>query len=352
MTCESHTCTPPPLVPVSIGEYRTLDDIQLAHELALIARYGARMCRHLLREARLNIADTQTKGSHHDPVTVFDTAVEDTLNALFGLVIPGSLTLGEERGERFLTPTDAAHLPDIVRTTITATAHSFAVVGENSEEDVLDVRTIHPDVRSLGSRVRWIVDPIDGTSNFAAGMPYFNTSVAAELDGRVVAGAIHVPMTEETFWANARQGWFERGGVFSALDSTGPRDASEAVIATYFPSAKVLIDNPDHALTMMCEITSRFRAMRRPGASALDVAQLAAGRIGAFFATTVKPWDMAAAIHLARCSGAQIVANSFDNDAVRSSLPGGTALVAIAARGMATDALDMLVDIVHDATTM
>ena len=75
---------------------------------------------------------------------------------------------------------------------------------------------------SLAERVRWIVDPIDGTANFAAGMPYFNTSIAAELDGAVVAGAINAPIMDHLFLADLTHAWLRTDGEDIDIHAQGP----------------------------------------------------------------------------------------------------------------------------------
>ncbi|MDO5728714.1 MAG: inositol monophosphatase family protein [Actinomycetaceae bacterium] len=296
MSIEQFPVEAPRLQALSPEHNRSLDEPDLAHELALICRAVARVASEYLVDARTLVSSqtTSEKASHHDPVTKFDKQVEASVSDILAHLVPGSRKLGEEHGEEILVPLKTEpSLPEGI---------------------VLPNLQPHVDARSLGSRVRWIIDPIDGTSNFAAGLTDFNTSIAAELDGSVIAGAVHVPCANETFWANQTEGWLETRDGFFALDSNGPTAEKDAVLLTYFPTVSELRAYPDTALDVMRELSFAFRAIRRPGAAALDLAHLAAGRAGAFFATSLKPWDVAAAVHLVKVSGGTIDQKNLGTD--------------------------------------
>lgn len=318
MSIEQFPVDAPRLEPLSPEVKRSLDDCDLAHELALVCREVARSCSAYLVHARTVVSSESTseKESHHDPVTKFDREVEASISEILAHLVPGSRKLGEEHGEEILVPTKT----------------------EPSLPGGIEMPGIHPhiDTRSLGSRVRWIIDPIDGTSNFAAGLTDFNTSIAAELDGSVIAGAVHVPCANETFWANQTNGWLETTTGFFALDSNGPIAEKDAVLLTYFPTVSELRTYPDTALEVMRELSFAFRAIRRPGAAALDLAHLAAGRAGAFFATSLKPWDVAAAVHLVKVSGGTVHQKTMGKDVPVNLGPA----VAASAAGLGTPTLE------------
>lgn len=284
MPCESELGSAPRLDFLSEASTRVLSEVDLSHELALICRHAARAGGQYLRQARKRVGSTELKADHHDPVTEFDRALETSLAAILGDFVPGSAMLGEEHGVQVL-------------------AGGEAVVADGI---VLPSMRPHIDVRSLAGRVRWVVDPIDGTSNFAAGDEYFGTSVAAQLDGVTVAGAVHIPCHERTVWANADAGWLETPEGFFRLDSRGPREESQATIYTYFPTSKDVATFDTVAFSSFSRILQAFRAIRRPGACALDLALLACGHVGAVFATQIKPWDVVAGAHLVRVSGGQV----------------------------------------------
>jgi myo-inositol-1(or 4)-monophosphatase len=138
------------------------------------------------------------------------------------------------------------------------------------------------------SGVRWLLDPIDGTVNFVLGLPHYAVSVAAEVDGAVVAGAVANPVSGETF--RARRG----GGAWLGDQRlAGPRDIplARAVVATGFGydaglrSRQVAAAQP---------LLPRLGDIRRLGAASLDLCFLAAGRVDGYFEAALNPWDHAA----------------------------------------------------------
>ncbi|MDO5049717.1 MAG: inositol monophosphatase [Actinomycetaceae bacterium] len=309
-------------------QQRTLERADLCHELALMCRAACQSVADYLTVSRtaLDESTTQIKSNVHDPVTPYDQATERALSQILGSFIPGSRILGEEHGEEILPGGQAFDLPDEV---------------EAPEPD------FHVDARSLASRVRWIVDPIDGTSNFAAGLTYFATSIAAELDGEVVAAAMTAPAHGETYWANEDEGWLEVGGNFYKLASGGLQKEEEAVVLTYFPTTSQLETDPELAAEGYAQIAHAFRAVRRPGAAALDLAQVAAGRAGALFAATLKPWDVAAGVHLVLVSGGTIADRALGTD-----LPAGLRpAVAAAGAGLEIPTLMNILDSVEAQAT-
>jgi len=136
--------------------------------------------------------------------------------------------------------------------------------------------------------VRWVVDPIDGTVNFVLGIPQYAVSVAVEVDGTVVAGAVSNPVSRETF--HARLG----GGAFLGADRlTGPRSVSlqRAVIGTGFGYDAAVRAKQ---IAVVAPLLPEIGDLRRLGAASLDLCFLAAGRIDAYFEAALNPWDHAA----------------------------------------------------------
>ena len=170
-------------------------DAAIAHDLATLAGAAATAVAPYLRSVARTVTSFETKVDVHDPVTLHDRRVEGALHALLARMVPGSRVLGEETGEHVL-PLEPPKL------TGEFTEH-FLVPTSPEVQGAL--RRCAP----LRNRVRWIIDPIDGTANFAAGMSYFNTSVAAEVDGTVVAGAVSVPMSHELFVGDRDRCWVE-----------------------------------------------------------------------------------------------------------------------------------------------
>ncbi len=145
---------------------------------------------------------------------------------------------------------------------------------------------------------RWIVDPLDGTTNFLHGLPQFAISIALEENGTIIAGVIYAPITEEMFWA-------ERGGG-AHLDNRRLRvsartDLSQSIFATGIPYMG-RGDHPEFTrqLNAVMEVSA---GIRRFGAAALDLAYVAAGRFDGFWESGLHAWDIAAGILLVREAG-------------------------------------------------
>src|SRR5260370_1137470 len=145
----------------------------------------------------------------------------------------------------------------------------------------------------------WIVDPLDGTTNFLHGIPQFAISIALERDGVIVAGVIYNPANEELFLAERGKGAFLND---QRLRVAARRRMSEAVVACGMPH----IGRGDRALFCreMAAVQEEVAGLRRFGAAALDLAWVAAGRFDAFWERDLSPWDMAARILLSPQAGA------------------------------------------------
>ena len=141
---------------------------------------------------------------------------------------------------------------------------------------------------------RWVVDPLDGTTNFLHGIPHWAISIGLERrrdDGtaETMAGVVYSPTVDEMFWAEKGVGAFlndRRIRVSKRTELTG------TLLATGFPCRKG--DNFPRYLAMLADIMPRTAGLRRPGAAALDLAYVAAGRTDGFFESGLKPWDIAA----------------------------------------------------------
>ncbi len=136
---------------------------------------------------------------------------------------------------------------------------------------------------------RWVFDPLDGTTNYAHGLPIFCASLALEIDGQAVVGAIYDPTRRELFTAERGQGAF-LNGVRLRVSTT---DALiDALLVTGFPY-DVHQQTPD-LLRLFGAFLGRARAVRRLGSAALDLCYVAAGRFDGFWEQHLKPWDVAA----------------------------------------------------------
>ncbi len=149
--------------------------------------------------------------------------------------------------------------------------------------------------------MRWIIDPLDGTTNYAHGFPFFCVSIALEKDGVVVLGVIYDPTRDDLFFACRSDGAYLNG---KKLHVSSVSDLSRSLLATGFPyDIRV---SPDNNLNFFNAMAVKAQAIRRPGAAALDLAYLAAGRIDGFWELKLKPWDTAASCLMVEEAGGVI----------------------------------------------
>ena len=139
----------------------------------------------------------------------------------------------------------------------------------------------------------WVVDPLDGTTNFAHGFWAVGVSVALVRDGRPVAGAVCAPFLSQTWVAGRGEGaWAMRDGQEPVAIAVSDRDPARAVVGTGFPFRRKEL-MPRYLRAFEASLT-RFEDLRRPGAAALDLAWVAAGVFDGFFELALGPWDVAA----------------------------------------------------------
>lgn len=136
---------------------------------------------------------------------------------------------------------------------------------------------------------RWVVDPLDGTTNFVHGFPFFAVSIAFERDGVPELGVVHAPALGETFHAVSGGGAFRNGTRLRV--STTPR-LIDSLLATGFPYDRW--ERSDNNLDAFARLTMATQGVRRVGAASLDLAYVAAGRLDGFWEIGLKPWDVAA----------------------------------------------------------
>ena len=163
------------------------------------------------------------------------------------------------------------------------------------------------------SRHRWIVDPLDGTTNFLHGIPHFSISIGLERDGEIVAGVVYEPTRDEMFAAEKGFGAYVND---RRLRVSARRQLSEAVIGTGMPFGPGA-DEPryDDTLTSIMTATS---GVRRMGSAALDLAYVAAGRFDGFWEFGLAPWDIAAGILLVREAGGYVSDMAGGHDMMRT----------------------------------
>jgi myo-inositol-1(or 4)-monophosphatase len=137
----------------------------------------------------------------------------------------------------------------------------------------------------------WIIDPLDGTVNFAHQIPFFAVSIALEHRGEVVLGVVYCPLLHELFVAEKGKGAYLNG---ERLAVSTVSDLKKAIFATGFPYN--LVDNPFHCIEHFIDVLRLGVPVRRLGVASLDLAYTAAGRFDAFFEASLAPWDCAAAL--------------------------------------------------------
>jgi len=140
-----------------------------------------------------------------------------------------------------------------------------------------------------GSSFRWIIDPLDGTTNYAHGYPVFGVSIALEVEGKILFGCVYNPMLDEMFIAEQGAGAFLNGRRLSVSRTA---QLSRSLLATGFPYD--LREDPNNNINYFEAMILSTQAVRRAGAAALDMAYVAAGRFDGFWEIKLMPWDMAA----------------------------------------------------------
>jgi myo-inositol-1(or 4)-monophosphatase len=141
---------------------------------------------------------------------------------------------------------------------------------------------------------RWVVDPLDGTTNFVHGIPEYAVSIGLEQNGKLVVGVVYAPVYDHCYLAAADEGAFLNG---EPLRTSRTTQLSQAVVATSFPPRTTRDSAEVHRFL---EILGRCRATRRTGSSALNLCSVAAGRFDAFWSYDTKPWDVAAGALIVR----------------------------------------------------
>ena len=175
------------------------------------------------------------------------------------------------------------------------------------------IRSYHPrhailteesgDVAEAGGRdseYKWIIDPLDGTTNYAHGYPVFCVSVALEHDGRVVVGAVYDPSRDEMFAAERGGGATLNGRPLRVSETV---ELNRALVCTGFPyDVRERGDFARHFRAFIMQAQS----VRRDGAAALDLAYVAAGRFDGFWEEGLRPWDVAAGVLLVEEAGGRV----------------------------------------------
>jgi len=222
-------------------------------EMLAVALAAAKAAGALHLEGLGRVRQVRTKG-HNDLVTDVDVAAEAAIRAIIGEAFPDHAIVGEESGG---TLTDGPC---------------------------------------------WVVDPLDGTTNYAHGFPFFAVSIAWCIDRKPVLGVIHQATSGETFWALEGRGAFLNG---QPIHVSAVPEPSGALVATGF-APDVGLD-PRNTTEFLAAL-KKVQAVRRPGSAALDLAAVACGRFDAFWEYGLAPWDVAAGALLVTEAGGRVSA--------------------------------------------
>ena len=150
---------------------------------------------------------------------------------------------------------------------------------------------------------RWIVDPLDGTTNYLHGLPHFAVSIALEERGEITAGVVYDPIKEEVFWAEKGMGAFLGN---RRMRVSGRKDLGDSLLATGIPFRGH--GEPELFGRELAAAMRKTAGVRRWGTASLDLAYVAAGRFDGFWERGLSPWDIAAGVLLVREAGGFVTA--------------------------------------------
>jgi len=241
------------------------------NDLVKLAERAALRAGDYLRSAARPAVNTWTEKAQHDFVTEVDRAAEGLIAETITRDIPESVIVGEE-----LSPERAAR----------------------------------------GALV-WLVDPLDGTTNFLHGYPQYAVSIGCVVDGKLAAGVIHDVCRKSTYLATRGGGAFQDGTRLSVSPVTDPRFG---LIGTGFPFRA--LEKLHVYLAQFAAVTGAASGIRRAGSAALDLADVAAGRLDAFWELQLSPWDIAAGTLLIREAGGIVTRPDGGSDVLASDHTG------------------------------
>jgi myo-inositol-1(or 4)-monophosphatase len=193
--------------------------------------------------------------------------------------------------------------------------HDFVTeVDRRSEEMIIEqIKKAYPDHRFLGeeggtsgdrsSDVEWIIDPLDGTTNFVRGIPHVAISIACKIKGRLEHAVVVEPFKREEFTASRGDGARLNG---RRIRVSGRTQEAGALYATGIPFSNPSFAEMENYLACMHEFADNSSGIRRLGVASLDLAYLAAGRFDVFWELHLKPWDIAAGVLIVREAGGMV----------------------------------------------
>ena len=154
---------------------------------------------------------------------------------------------------------------------------------------------------SATSDYKWVIDPLDGTTNFLHGVPIFCVTIAIEYKGELVAGVVYDPNLDELFTAERGSGCYCNGRRMKVSQAPG---LINSLLVTGFPYD--IAQNPDNAVGHFVNFLMEGQGIRRLGSAALDLSYVAAGRFDGFWEVNLNPWDMAAGVLFIQEAGGKV----------------------------------------------
>ena len=232
---------------------RPSDDLRAtAAHLRQVAEAIAREAGEPLKTVFRAGMEVDYKTDLHDPVTIHDKRTEELIRARLLKAVPGAAIVGEEGGE------------------------------------------------SGSGEIKWYVDPIDGTANFAAGLAFWCVSIGAVKGDEIIAGVVYDPVADHLFSGDLDGAWLNG----APLTGRAPREEARALVVTGFPVQRDFrLDGAEVALADFAQLVSAFSTTRRTGSAALTLCHVAAGWIDCAMGFGVNAWDVTASILILRNAG-------------------------------------------------
>ena len=173
------------------------------------------------------------------------------------------------------------------------------IVGNNFSKD--NILAEEAGRRDKASHRTWLIDPLDGTTNYAHRFPFFAVSIALEIENEVVLGVVYNPYMNEFFEAAKGKGTYLNG---EPLRVSGTTTLQESLLATGFPYD--VHERPEKVVGLLEKMIVRAQGIRRLGSAALDLCYVAAGRLDGFWEESLKPWDTGAGDIIVREAGGRL----------------------------------------------